>query len=308
VRVGLDIGGTKTDAVAIGDDGRVAHTLRLPTGFGADVVLHTAVAAVHQLSVLSGTPIADFTSIGIGIPGAVDPTTGRVSHAVNLGLEDLELGSHLQERLGRAVRVENDVNAAALGAFHLRGLSPSQSMAYLNVGTGLAAGLVLGGRLWRGVRGVAGEIGHIPFDPNGPQCPCGQRGCLELYASGSAVARQWPSDDALPVRALFAAAASGDASAVAVRDRLLEGTAAAVRVLVLAVDVDDVVIGGGISRLGDELLGGVRAVIARWESESAFVASLGLGERLQLLPSDFPAAAVGAAFVGDPEAQTVEVV
>ena len=307
MRVGLDIGGTKTDAVAIGDDGRVAHTLRLPTGFGADVVLHTAAAAVHQLSVLSGTPVERFTSIGIGIPGAVDPATGRVSHAVNLGLEDLELGAHLQQRLGRAVRVENDVNAAALGAFHLQGLSPSQSMAYLNLGTGLAAGLVLGGRLWRGVRGVAGEIGHIPFDPSGPQCPCGQRGCLELYASGSAVARQWPSDDALPVRALFTAAASGDDAAVAVRDRLLEGTAAAVRALVLAVDVDDVVIGGGISRLGDELLGGVRAVIARWESESAFVASLGLGERLQLLPADFPAAAVGAAFVGDPEAQTVEV-
>ena len=111
----------------------------------------------------------------------------------------------------------------------------------------------------------------------------------------------------LPVRALFAAAASGDPSAVAVRDRLLEGTAAAVRILVLAVDVDDVVIGGGISRLGDELLNGVHAVIARWEAESAFVASLGLGERLQLLPADFPAAAVGAAFVGDPEAHTVEV-
>lgn len=307
MRVGLDIGGTKTDAVAIGDDGRVAHTLRMPTGFGADVVLHTAVAAVHQLSVLSGTAVDDFTSIGVGIPGAVDPATGRVSHAVNLGLEDLELGAHLEERLGRAVRVENDVNAAALGAFHLLDRSPSQSMAYLNLGTGLAAGLVLRGRLWRGVRGVAGEIGHMPFDPAGPVCPCGQRGCLELYASGSAVARQWPSDDALPVRALFAAAASGDAEAAAVRDRLLEGTAAAVRVLVLAVDVDDVVIGGGISRLGDELLDGVRGVIARWESESAFVSSLGLGARLQLLPADFPAAAVGAAFVGDPEAHTVEV-
>jgi glucokinase len=206
------------------------------------------------------------------------------------------------------VRVENDVNAAALGAFHLLDRSAAQSMAYLNLGTGLAAGLVLGGRLWRGVRGVAGEIGHIPFDPAGPLCPCGQRGCLELYASGSAVARQWPSDHPLPVRALFDAAASGDAAALAVRDGLLECTAAAVRILVLAVDVDDVVIGGGISRLGDELLDGVRAVISRWEADSAFVTSLGLGERLQLLPADFPAAAVGAAFVGDPEAHAVEVV
>ncbi|AYF97461.1 ROK family protein [Protaetiibacter intestinalis] len=307
MRVGIDIGGTKTDAVAIGDDGRVAHTLRLPTGFGADIVLLTAVSAVHQLSEASGTAVEEFASIGIGIPGAVDPATGRVSHAVNLGLEDLELGARLQERLGRAVRVENDVNAAALGAFHLLERGPTRSMAYLNLGTGLAAGLVVGGRLWRGVRGVAGEIGHIPVDPAGPVCPCGQRGCLELYASGSAVARQWPSDDPLPVRALFAAAASGDAAATAVRDRLLEATAEAVRLLVLAVDVDDVVIGGGISRLGDALLDGVRGVIAHWERDSAFVASLGLGERLQLLPADFPAAAVGAAFVGEGEPSTEEV-
>lgn len=308
MRVGLDIGGTKTDAVAIREDGHVAETLRLPTGFGAEVVLQTAVSAVHRLSEATGTPVEEFTSIGIGIPGAVDPGTGRVSHAVNLGLADLELGGELRARLGRPVRVENDVNAAALGAFHLQGLGSGQSMAYLNVGTGLAAGLVLGGELWRGVSGVAGEIGHIPVDPAGPVCPCGQRGCLELYASGSAVARQWPSDDPLPVRALFAAAASGDPAAAAVRDRLLQGVAEAARLLVLTVDVDDVVIGGGISRIGDALIEGVRSVIVGWEAASPFVASLGLGERLRLLPPDFPAAAVGAAFVGDPEANTLEVV
>ncbi|TPX00924.1 ROK family protein, partial [Schumannella luteola] len=144
-----------------------------------------------------------------------------------------------------------------------------------------AAGIVLGGELWRGVSGVAGEIGHIPVDPAGPVCPCGQRGCLELYASGSAVAREWPSEDPLPVRALFTAAASGDASATTVRDRLLQGVAEATRLLVLTVDVDDVVIGGGISRIGEPLISGVRAVIARWEAASPFVASLDLGGRLR---------------------------
>src|SRR5690606_17787184 len=165
-----------------------------------------------------------------------------------------------------------------------------------------------GGELWRGTSGVAGEIGHIPVDPAGPVCPCGQRGCLELYASGSAVARQWPSDDPLPVQALFDAASAGDSDAAAVRDRLLQGTAEAARMLVLTVDVDDVVIGGGISRIGEPLLAGVRGVIAQWEAESPFLASLGLAGRLRLLPVDFPAAAVGAAFVGDPTADSVEVV
>jgi len=296
LRVGIDIGGTKTDAVALDAGGHVVHELRLATGFGAESVLATSVEAVHQIAALAGTD--EFASIGIGIPGAVDVASGRVEHAVNLGLSGLDLGSELEARLGRTVRVENDVNAAALGAFSLLGLTSSQSMAYLNLGTGLAAGLVLGGRLWRGSRGVAGEIGHIPVDPAGPLCPCGQRGCLELMASGSAVARQWPTDEPKPVVALFAAADAGDALAIEVRDRLVDNVAAAVRLLVLTVDVDDVVIGGGLSSLGDVLLADVRGVLEGWAASSEFLASLQLPDRVALVPSDFPAAAVGAALVG----------
>jgi predicted NBD/HSP70 family sugar kinase len=298
LRVGIDIGGTKTDAVAIDADGRVAHQLRLPTGFGADEVLATAVAAVEGLAEAAGSTPDAFESIGIGIPGAVDVASGRVEHAVNLGLSGLDLGREVAARLGRDVRVENDVNAAALGAFSLLGRTSAQSMAYLNLGTGLAAGLVLGGGLWRGSRGVAGEIGHIPVDPAGPLCPCGQRGCLELMASGSAVARQWPTDDPKPVRALFAAADAGDAVALQVRERLVENVAAAVRLLVLTVDVDDVVIGGGLSSLGDVLLGEVRTVLQGWSTDSEFLASLQLPERVTLVPSGVNAAAIGAALIG----------
>jgi len=298
LRVGIDIGGTKTDAVAIHADGRIAQQLRLPTGFGPAAVLETAVTAVTQLAALCETTIEGFTSIGIGIPGAVDNGTGRVTHAVNLGLDGLDLGAELSARLGRPVRIENDVNAAAIGAFHLLEKDPSHSMAYLNLGTGLAAGLVLGGELWRGSRGTAGEIGHIPVDPNGPECPCGQRGCLEMVASGSAIARQWPTDDARPARALFAAAASGDPRAMEVKRRFVENVAAAVRVLVLTVDVDSVVIGGGLSSLGPSLLHDIVVVLEGWEYASPFLASIELSRRMQLVPADFPAAAVGAALVG----------
>lgn len=298
LRVGIDIGGTKTHAVALRIDGSIAHEVRLPTGFGAESVLGTAVTAVSELMRLSGAAADGFASIGIGVPGTVDPLTGRVAHAVNLGLSDLDLGGELAARFGRSVRVENDVNAAALGAFHLLEKSSTQSMAYLNLGTGLAAGLVLGGTVWRGSRGVAGEIGHIPVDPAGPICPCGQRGCLELMASGSAVARQWPTTDPKPVRALFAAADAGDTLAIEVRDRLVANVAAAVRILVLTVDVDSVVLGGGVSSLGPALLDAVRGVLESWALSSEFLASLDLPARLQLMPRGFPAAAVGAALVG----------
>ena len=215
-----------------------------------------------------------------------------------MGLDGLDLGTELSARLGRAVRVDNDVNAAALGAFQLLEKSPAQSMAYLNLGTGLAAGIVIGGVLWRGARGTAGEIGHIPVDPNGLQCPCGQRGCLEMVASGSAIARQWPTEDPKPARALFAAAASGDPAAVEIKQRFVENVAAAVRILVLTVDVDSVVIGGGLSSLGQELLDDVRAVLSSWEAVSPFLASTSLSQRVEIVPADFPAAAVGAALVG----------
>jgi predicted NBD/HSP70 family sugar kinase len=297
LRVGIDIGGTKTDAVAVLADGSVGRQLRLPTGFGPDAVVETAVAAVTQLAGLSGTSVEDFRSIGIGIPGAVDGT-GRVSHAVNLGLDGLDLGRHLSARLGRDVRIDNDVNAAALGAYHLLHRESVHSMAYLNLGTGLAAGLVLDGALWRGARGTAGEIGHIPVDPSGPECPCGQRGCLEMVASGSAIARQWPTDDPKPARALFSAAASGDAEAILVRDRFVDNVAAAVRILVLTVDVDTVVIGGGLSSLGSPLLDAIRGVLESWEASSPFLASTELSQRVTIVPQDFPAAAVGAALVG----------
>jgi glucokinase len=302
LRVGLDVGGTKTDAVAVDREGAILGQLRLPTGFGADAVLASSVEAVRGLATQFGVRPHDFSCLGIGIPGSVDTSTGRVTHAVNLGLEGLELGAELTARLGLAAHVENDVNAAALGAHHLlAGARRSQAMAYLNLGTGLAAGLVLGGELWRGSRGNAGEIGHLPVDPAGPLCPCGQRGCLETVASGSAVARQWPTDHPRPVQALFEAALVGDGSAVTVWESLLAGVASAVRILVLTVDVDLVVIGGGISSLGAPLLAGVRSALDRSAASSPFLASLDLSGRVELVPPGFPAAAVGAALVGAPE-------
>lgn len=302
MRLGIDIGGTKTAAVAIGADGELSDQVRMPTGFGADEVVATALRTVERMTELAGVGAASFSSIGIGIPGAVDSATGRVSHAVNLGLEGLDLGPRLADRLGVQVRVENDVKAAALGAHHLLGVADgirAHSMAYLNLGTGLAAGIVLDGRLLRGGHGVAGEIGHIPVDPTGAMCTCGQRGCLETLASGSAVARMWPTDARLPARELFDAADAGDEGAVAVRERFLTGVAAAVRLLVLTTDVDAVVIGGGLAALGDALLDGTRRILNGWAAESAFLSSTDLASRVQVIPFGFPAAAVGAALVGE---------
>lgn len=307
VHFGIDIGGTKTLAVALDADGRIMGRRRLPTGRGADGVLGSAADSALALARSIGVPMSDVASVGVGVPGRVDRETGLVTHAVNLGFDSLDLGSQLAERLGAMVHVENDVNAAALGAYHRMTADVyDHSMAYLNLGTGLAAGIVVDGRLRRGARGTAGEIGHISVDPSGAPCTCGQRGCLETVASGGALVRQWPTKEPSAVHALKSAHDRGDASATGVWRSLVDGIASAVHVLVLTVDVDSVVIGGGVATLGDELLAGVQARLGERAASSPFIASLGLAERVRLVSPDFPAASIGAAYVGRDAAELVD--
>jgi predicted NBD/HSP70 family sugar kinase len=301
MKVGLDVGGTKTDAVAVTTGGEIAGRIRIPTGWGPDAVAQTIVDAVRALGTQAGVDLSAMRSVGVGIPGQIEPGSGRVVHAVNLGVEALDLAAVVAPRLGVPVHVENDVKAAALGAHALHtasGASAPRSMAYLNLGTGIAAGIVSDGVLWRGARGTAGEVGHISVDPLGPLCRCGQRGCIEAFAGGGAIAERWAKRSALPVRDVFDAADAGDPSARQLRSGLARGVAAAVRVLVLTADVDIVVLGGGVTGLGDRLMTDVAAELSTSAEASPFMRSLRLTERVELLPPGSPAAALGAALVG----------
>ncbi|MGZ0711532.1 ROK family protein (plasmid) [Coraliomargarita sp. W4R53] len=295
MRVGLDVGGTKTDAVAVDDLGTIVGRVRLATGWGPDAVVRTVLDAVRTLREGMDAAAPPFHSVGIGIPGQVVPGTTRVTHAVNLGVDDLDLAVAVSPVLGMPVYVDNDVKAASLGAYSLHGATGT--MGYLNLGTGIAAGIVDDGALMRGRRGTAGEIGHISVDPTGPLCRCGQHGCIEALAGGRSIAEQWAKVSAFPILDVFDSADAGDPVAQELRRGLAEGAAAAVRILVLTVDVDTVVLGGGVTNLGARLMTDIVADLDASAAVSPFMRSLCLSDRVSLLPAGSPAAALGAALL-----------
>jgi len=303
MRIGLDIGATKILGVVIAADGAnavnggIVARARQDSVPGPDGILTAAMTVLGRLAVMLDGALP--SQIGIGIPGVVDRQRGAVRHAVNLGLggEWFPLAEQLAARTGATVVIENDLNAATWGAHVLSG---ADDLAYLSLGTGLAAGFVLSGTLRRGVHGAAGEIGHVPVDPEGALCSCGLRGCLELRASGSALTAAWPAQGKVPPsEALFNAAAAGNEAAIAARDRFAAGVAEAVRLLGLAVDPVVIIIGGGVAQVGEPLVQAVAQALRCQAAASPFLAALGLADRLRLLPGRPPVGAIGAALTGD---------
>lgn len=291
-RIGMDIGGTKIEAISFSPTMEVEARIVVPTVHGAEGVLSVTENAARSLAEQTGRQLSDYAAIGIGIPGQVDSEHGIVRNSYNMGLSSLALGPELGARVGLPVSLDNDVTAASIGANHLMGLHGT--VAYVNFGTGLAAGIVIDGKPLRGASGYAGEIGHLPIDPLGRPCGCGQFGCLETAASGSALKKYWPAGGEHPGRTLNAAIAAGDEEAAQAFAHLLHGAASAFRVLGLTLNPDTFVIGGGLRLLGDPFFDGVRAQLDEWAAESGFIAALELSARLQVMPADSPAAAVGA--------------
>jgi glucokinase len=190
MRAGIDLGGTKIQAVVIDDEGAVNGQERLPTptkGGPADVAVAMA-TSVRTAAEQAGVETADLSGVGIGSPGVIDARRGVVSSARNLPNWEgsFKLGEALTEALGARVKIDNDVNVATDAELALGAGRPYRSMLGVFWGTGVGGGIVLRGRPWLG-RGAAGEIGHVCVVIGGARCPCGRRGCVEAYAGRKAL-------------------------------------------------------------------------------------------------------------------------
>ncbi len=313
--VGVDIGGTKTailvcEASATEPGGTIRARLVAPTAVGsperaADAIASLVAAALAEAS--AGPD--DVAALGIGVPGRVDRETGHVRLAVNLDWHDLPLASRLEARLGIPTTIENDVRAAALGLHQRRLFGSATSLAFLAIGTGISAGVVLDGRLHRGALGLAGEIGHVIIDPVGARCACGNRGCFETVAAGPAIVRQtlagWAArrngnahgaaELPLPgAEAVFAAAGAGDEVARDVIETAGRAIAWGVHLLALAYDVERIVLGGGVSHAGEPFMAPIGRELDRYRATSPLAAEILRPDLVQLLPPGADAGAWGA--------------
>ena len=280
LRGGIDLGGTKIQAAIVSASGEVVGDARQPTpteGGPADVAERMAAALVEAADAAE-ISTDSLGGIGVGAPGDADAETGSVSNATNLPGWDgtYPLGPRLSEALGAPVRVGNDVDLATTAEFSLGAGRPYTSMLGVFWGTGVGGGLILDGEPWTG-RGAAGEIGHMVVKRGGARCPCGRRGCMEAYAGRAAMeakARRDYSDGAetdlfkimakrdrerLTSSIWARALEADDPMATKLINRAVKAIAAAAASAVNLLDVEAVIIGGGLGlRLGEPYVEKIR--------------------------------------------------
>lgn len=263
--IGVDLGGTNLRIAAVDERGMLLEKVTTGTrvALGRDQVINDMCDAIRALSAKFQAS-RTMLGAGIGVPGIIDMETGLLRESPNLpGWEEYPVREEIERRLQATVVLENDANAAALGEKWLGAARDVDDMCILTLGTGVGGGLVLHGRIWHGMNGMAGEFGHMTVDPDGPRCNCGNLGCLEQFASATAVmrmareaissgrapqlARVAGSDPEFNAKIVYNLAIQGDEPSRDIFRRVGWALGIAVGGLVNALNLPMYVIGGGVA-------------------------------------------------------------
>lgn len=265
MRIGIDLGGTKTEVIALGDGGATRHRKRVQTvrgDYAATIeTIRTLVEEAEGETGAAGT-------VGVAVPGAVSPATGRIKNANSTWLNGRPLDHDLAAALGRPVRLANDANCFALSEATDGAAAGAAVVFGVIVGTGTGGGVVVDGRVLTGANAIGGEWGHNPLpwpgpeELPGPACYCGRHGCIETWLSGPGLARDHAAHtgEALTAEAIAARAEAGEAAARAAVARHADRMARALASVINILDPDVVCLGGGLSNLD----GLYRTVPERW--------------------------------------------
>ncbi len=260
----IDMGGTKTALAVVGQGGAVIRRTRFetPARPAPEALLDRIAAAWRALLPPTGEPgLPPIAAVGVAVPGPTDAAAGVLAQAFDWPWRDVPVAALLTARLGLPVRIENDVNCCCLAERAFGAARGVDDFAWVQLSTGVGAGLVLGGRLYSGAAGLAGELGHLEVAEGGPLCACGRRGCLQALVSGPAIARRWaearggageaPSGAAEAASApgagaVFSRCAAGDATAQALVRAIATDLGRGLAVLVNLLNPALVVLGGGV--------------------------------------------------------------
>jgi len=272
--IGVDLGGTNLRIAAVSSEGQLLEKVTLGTkvALGRDHVINEMCDAIQRLSA-KYKEAGKLLGAGVGIPGIIDMQTGMLRKSANLpGWSDYPVRAEIEGRLRSSnkdarVVLENDANVAALGEQWLGAARGVPNMAVVTLGTGIGGGIVLGGKIWHGMNGMAGEFGHVTLEPEGHPCGCGNRGCAEQYASASAIVRMAREAIASGAAPSLAKASSSDLEfgAKSIYNLAIQGDEHARRIfrtfgrylgillagLINVLDLDMFVLGGGVSSAWD---------------------------------------------------------
>ena len=310
--VGIDLGGTGIKAGIVDEQGNIIHKDSCPTGaergYGAVIqdMANLAISVVEK----SGHRMNEIKAIGIGLPGVMDPRSGRVPFCTNLGWHDVPLIQEMAKYTDRPVYVDNDATVAGL-AESVAGVSAGcANSLFITLGTGVGGGVIIGGKVFSGSHGVASEIGHMVVVADGEMCTCGMRGCWERYASATALIREGRKlCAAKPECALMKAvegditrigakdvidlAREGDADCAALFDNYVHHLVVGLANLINVYDPEVFVLGGGVSHAGEFLLNAVRAKLPQY----VFFKTMPYA-RVELATLTNDAGIIGAAMLG----------
>jgi glucokinase len=261
--IGVDLGGTNLRIAAVNQQGDLMEKVTLGTRvvLGKDHVIGEMCDAIRVLAAKYGGT-SELQGIGIGVPGIIDIKTGMLRESPNLpGWSETPVRAEIERLLGTRVILENDANVAALGEKWLGAARDVDDMVMLTLGTGVGGGIVLQGRIWHGMTGMAGEFGHMTVEPEGTPCGCGNRGCVEQYASATAVVRMAKeaiasgrapalakaasSDPEFSAKAIYNLAIQGDQEAKKIFNRVGRALGICIANLVNAFNLNMYVVGGG---------------------------------------------------------------
>ena len=267
--IALDVGGTGMKAALAGANGELLYEARRATGRerGPDAVVEGILDFAAELSAYGAEHFGESAAAaGVAVPGIVDAERGIAAYAANLGWRDVPLRDLLGERLGVPVALGHDVRTGGLAEGRIGAGQGADRFLFVPLGTGIAGAIGIDGRVEAGAHGFAGEIGHIVVRPGGAPCPCGQRGCLERYASAAAVSEAWATASGVPeadAADCAKAVVSGDPNAVRVWQEAVDALADGLVTALTLLDPRTLIIGGGLAEAGETLFTPLRDAIRR---------------------------------------------